>query len=195
MYPVPAPRENPDAVVLPMNWMGWADESVRRPLRNENPSPICVSGTAWVETALSGLTLSMAVSIPASAAKKAASDHRSLAAMWVSMSDAVLHPLILVVALIGTYSVNNSLFEVGSCIAFGILGWILKRYGYPPAPVVLGIVLGKLIEYNFRRAVIMGGYGVFFTDTLAFVVLSLATLSLFYPLLRAGWRHFRQPSR
>ncbi len=69
-------------------------------------------------------------------------------------------------ALIGTYSVNNSLFEVGSCIAFGILGWILKRYGYPPAPVVLGIVLGKLIE-----------------------------LSLFYPLIRAGWRRFRQPSR
>jgi hypothetical protein len=48
----------------------------------------------------------------------------------------------------------------------------------PPAPVVLGIVLGKLIEYNFRRGVIMRGYSVFFTDTLAFVVLSLATLSL-----------------
>jgi putative tricarboxylic transport membrane protein len=110
----------------------------------------------------------------------------------VSMSDAVLHPLILVVALIGTYSVNNSLFEVASCIGFGILGWILKRYGYPPAPVVLGIVLGKLIEYNFRRGVIMGGYGVFYTDTLAFVVLSLAMLSLFYPLLRVGWKRIRK---
>ncbi|MCX5822255.1 MAG: tripartite tricarboxylate transporter permease [Deltaproteobacteria bacterium] len=48
----------------------------------------------------------------------------------VSVSDAVLFPFILVVALIGTYSVNNSLFEMGSCIGFGILGWILKRYGY-----------------------------------------------------------------
>lgn len=110
----------------------------------------------------------------------------------VSVSDAVLFPFILVVALIGTYSVNNSLFEMGSCIGFGILGWILKRYGYPPAPVVLGIVLGKLIEYNFRRGVIMGGYSVFFTDTLAFVVLSLATLSLFYPLIMAGWKWFRK---
>ena len=95
-------------------------------------------------------------------------------------------------ALIGTYSVNNSLFEVGSCIGFGILGWILKRYGYPPAPVVLGIVLGKLIEYNFRRAVIMGGYSVFFTDTLALVVLSLAALSLLYPLLREGWKRLKK---
>ncbi|MBU2262264.1 MAG: tripartite tricarboxylate transporter permease [Proteobacteria bacterium] len=96
------------------------------------------------------------------------------------------------VALIGTYSVNNSLYDMGSCIGFGILGWILKRYGYPPAPVVLGIVLGKLIEYNIRRGVIMGGYSVFYTDTLAFVVLSMATLSLFYPLIRAGWKRLRR---
>ena len=101
-----------------------------------------------------------------------------------SMSDAVLHPLILVVALIGTYSVNNSLFDIGSCIGFGILGWILKRYGYPPAPVVLGLVLGKLIEYNFRRGLIMGGYMVFIRDRLALVVLLLALLSIAYPLFK-----------
>jgi putative tricarboxylic transport membrane protein len=110
----------------------------------------------------------------------------------VSVSDKILYPFILVVALIGTYSVSNSLYDMGSCIGFGILGWILKRYGYPPAPVVLGIVLGKLIEYNFRRGVIMGGYSVFYTDTLALVVLSLAGLSLFYPFLRAGWRRLKK---
>jgi putative tricarboxylic transport membrane protein len=81
--------------------------------------------------------------------------------------------------------------DVAACIGFGILGWILKRYGYPPAPIVLGIVLGKMVEMNFRRGVIMGGYSVFYTDTLAFVVLSLAMLSLFYPLLRAGWKRLR----
>ena len=110
----------------------------------------------------------------------------------VCVSDAVLFPLILVVALIGTYSVNSSLFDVGSCIGFGILGWILKRYGYPAAPVVLGIVLGKLIEYNFRRGIIMGGYGVFYTDTLAFFVLLLAMFSLFYPLIRAGLSRYKK---
>lgn len=56
---------------------------------------------------------------------------------------------------------------------------------------MLGIVLGKMVEYNFRRGVIMGGYAVFFTDTLAFAVLSLAVLSLCYPLLRAGWKRLR----
>ncbi|MDI7258585.1 MAG: tripartite tricarboxylate transporter permease [Thermodesulfobacteriota bacterium] len=110
----------------------------------------------------------------------------------VCVSDAVLYPLILVVALIGTYSVNNSLFDMGACIGFGFVGWILKRYGYPVAPVVLGIVLGKLIEYSFRRGVIMGGYTVFFTDKLAFVVLLLATLSLSYPLISAGWSRLKK---
>ena len=102
----------------------------------------------------------------------------------VSVSDAVLYPFILVVAVIGTYSVSGSLFDVGSCIGFGILGWILKRYGFPPAPVVLGIVLGNLIEYNFRRALIMGGYMEFIRDRLAFVVLLLACLSVAYPLFK-----------
>jgi putative tricarboxylic transport membrane protein len=110
----------------------------------------------------------------------------------VSVSDTVLYPFIMVVALIGTYSVNSSLFDVGSCIGFGILGWILKRYGYPPAPVVLGIVLGKLIEYSFRRGVIMGGYTVFYTDTLAFIVLLLAMLSFSYPLIRLGWNRVKK---
>jgi putative tricarboxylic transport membrane protein len=103
-----------------------------------------------------------------------------------------LFPLILVVALIGTYSVNSSLFDVGSCIGFGFLGWIFKRYGYPAAPVVLGIVLGKLIEYNFRRGLIMGGYSVFFTDKLAFFVLLSAMLSLFYPLIKTGLIRLRK---
>ena len=110
----------------------------------------------------------------------------------ICVKDAVLFPLILVVALIGTYSVNSSLFDVGSCIGFGFLGWIFKRYGYPAAPVVLGIVLGKLIEYNFRRGLIMGGYSVFFTDKLAFFVLLLAMLSLFYPLIKAGLSRLRK---
>jgi putative tricarboxylic transport membrane protein len=109
----------------------------------------------------------------------------------VSVPDALLYPFIMVLALIGTYSVSSNMDDVAACIGFGILGWVLKRYGYPPAPIVLGIVLGKMVEYNFRRGVIMGGYTVFFTDTLAFVVLSLAMLSLFYPLLRAGWKRLR----
>ena len=81
----------------------------------------------------------------------------------IKISPAVLIPMIVAVAFIGSFAVKNSLFDVGACLVFGIVGWILKRNGYPMAPIVLGMVLGKLAEVNFRRAVIMGGYGIFFT--------------------------------
>ncbi len=85
------------------------------------------------------------------------------------------------------------MFDVAACIGFGIVGWIFKRYGYPVAPVVLGIVLGDMVEENFRRAVIMDGYGAFFRDKLAFIVLLLASLSFIYPLLKQ-WRERKKSS-
>lgn len=86
------------------------------------------------------------------------------------------------------------MFDVAACIGFGIVGWIFKRYGYPVAPVVLGIVLGNMVEENFRRAVIMDGYGAFFKDKLAFVVLLLAFLSFIYPLVKQ-WREHQARKR
>jgi putative tricarboxylic transport membrane protein len=102
----------------------------------------------------------------------------------VSVPDGVLYPFILVIAIIGSYTVYTSMLDVAACIGFGIVGWIFKRYGYPVAPVVLGIVLGKMIEQNFRRAIMMDGYMVFVRDKLAFVVLLLAILSFIYPLFK-----------
>jgi putative tricarboxylic transport membrane protein len=105
----------------------------------------------------------------------------------VSVPEAILYPMILAIAIIGSFAVSSSMFDVGACIGFGIIGWVFKRYGYPVAPVVLGIVLGDMVEENFRRAVIMDGYGAFFRDKLAFIVLLLAFLSFIYPLIKQ-WR-------
>ena len=105
----------------------------------------------------------------------------------VSVNEAILYPMILAIAIIGSFAVSSSMFDVGACIGFGIIGWIFKRYGYPVAPVVLGIVLGDMVEENFRRAVIMDGYGAFFRDKLAFIVLLLALGSFIYPLVKQ-WR-------
>ncbi|MCP4746967.1 MAG: C4-dicarboxylate ABC transporter permease [Desulfobacteraceae bacterium] len=105
----------------------------------------------------------------------------------VSIPDAILYPLILAIGIIGSFAVNSSMFDVSACIGFGIIGWIFKRYDYPVAPVVLGIVLGNMVEENFRRAVIMDGYGIFFRDKLAFTVLLIALLSFIYPFFKQ-WR-------
>jgi len=111
----------------------------------------------------------------------------------VSVPEAILYPMILAIAIIGSFAVNSSMFDVGACIGFGIIGWIFKRYGYPVAPVVLGIVLGDMVEENFRRAVIMDGYGAFFRDKLAFIVLLLALGSFIYPLVKQ-WRERKKSS-
>ncbi len=111
----------------------------------------------------------------------------------VSVPEAILYPMILAIAIIGSFAVSASMFDVGACIGFGIIGWIFKRYGYPVAPVVLGIVLGDMVEENFRRAVIMDGYGAFFRDKMAFIVLLLAFLSFIYPLVKQ-WRERKKSS-
>ncbi len=107
--------------------------------------------------------------------------------LWVKVTAIpknVLYPMIVAISIIGSFAVNYSFFDVASCIGFGLIGWLLKRYGFPVAPIVLGIVLGKLAEENFRRAVIMGGYSVFFTRPASAIMLLIAVLSFSYPLIK-----------
>ena len=107
------------------------------------------------------------------------------ARLWIKVTvipKKVLLPAILAISIIGSFAVHYSFFDVATCIGFGVTGWVLKKYGYPAAPIVLGMVLGKLAETNFRRAVIMGGYNVFFTRPVSLLLLLLAVLSLGVPL-------------
>ena len=97
----------------------------------------------------------------------------------------MLYPMIVAIALIGSFAVRGSFFDVGACFGFGVLGWILKRYGYPVAPVVLGIVLGSLLEENFRRAVMMDGFSVFLTEPLAATMLTISLLLFAWPAFKS----------
>ncbi|MFQ3621563.1 MAG: tripartite tricarboxylate transporter permease, partial [Spirochaetales bacterium] len=91
---------------------------------------------------------------------------------------------ILSIAFVGSFAVKNSLFDVAACFGFGVVGWLLKRFSYPMAPIVLGMVLGKLMEVNFRRAVLMGGYSVFVTRPASLLLLLISIAAFAYPLLQ-----------
>ena len=113
--------------------------------------------------------------------------------LWIkvtSIPKEVLFVLITMMSVIGSFAVRNSMFDVLCCLGFGILGWILKRYGYPLAPVILGIVLGSIAETNFRRAIMMDGAGVFLSRPVSAVMLVLAIASFLIPLISA-WRRNR----
>jgi TctA family transporter len=67
----------------------------------------------------------------------------------------MLAPTILLLCGIGVYSLNNSPFEVGLTALFGLLGYAFYKFGCEPAPLLLGFILGPLMEENLRRALVL----------------------------------------
>jgi putative tricarboxylic transport membrane protein len=69
----------------------------------------------------------------------------------------VLYPTIIVVSLVGVYSVNNSVFDVLLCVIFGTLGYIMRKTGFPAPPLVLAFILGPMIEKALRQSLLISG--------------------------------------
>jgi putative tricarboxylic transport membrane protein len=95
----------------------------------------------------------------------------------------IIVPIILVLCTIGTFALASRLFDIWVMVGFGVLGFLLRRYGYPMAPLVLGIVLGDLLEKNFRRGLVLsdGNLTPFFTRPISAV---LATMIVLIVVLR-----------
>jgi len=111
-----------------------------------------------------------------------------LIGMWVQLLKVpykILFPMILLFCLIGAYSVSNQIFDVYLMLGFGVLGWLMKKYGYEPAPLVLAFVLGPMLENNLRKALILsrGEFGIFLERPISLVCLIAAALLLISPLL------------
>lgn len=72
----------------------------------------------------------------------------------VEMPRAVLIPLIMLLSIVGAYAVNNSITDVYWMLGFGVFGYFMRHYGYPLGPVILGVILSRLLDDNWRRAII-----------------------------------------
>ena len=100
----------------------------------------------------------------------------------------IIVPIILVLCTIGTFALASRLFDIWVMVAFGVLGFALRKYGYPMAPLVLGIVLGDLLEKNFRRGLVLsdGDLTPFFTRPICAVLFGAMVLIVLLrlPLLR-----------
>jgi putative tricarboxylic transport membrane protein len=72
----------------------------------------------------------------------------------VEIPKGILIPLILLLSVVGAYAVNNSVTDVYWMLGFGVLGYFMKLYGYQVGPVILGVILARLIDENWRRAII-----------------------------------------
>jgi putative tricarboxylic transport membrane protein len=99
----------------------------------------------------------------------------------------ILLPVVTVLCVTGGYAVNNSFFDVQMLMVIGIAGFILMRFGFPVPPVVLGLILGPIIEPNFRRA-LMGSDGnplVFVSSPLSAGLLLLTVVLVWFMYRRA----------
>lgn len=103
---------------------------------------------------------------------------------------AVLTPSILVLCVVGTYALNNSLFDVGIMLAAGVIGYFMQKRDFPASPVVLALIMGPMAEANFRRALSLSGgsYDFLYTRPITVGLLAIATVSLLFPLVRPWLR-------
>ena len=92
--------------------------------------------------------------------------------------------------IVGAFSINNGYLEIGIMLALGVLGYLLERSGFPLAPVVLGLVLGPIVEKNFMQSVIKTNWDLtqFLTRPISAALLVITLLVLLYPVLRRSLR-------
>src|SRR5881296_516030 len=100
---------------------------------------------------------------------------------------AIITPFIVVISIIGSYSLNNSMLDVAFTVIFGLVGYWLRKMKYPLAPLVVALVLGDSTERELRKTLIAGAGNpaFFFSSTLSTVVMILAAVVLLLPLVGA----------
>jgi putative tricarboxylic transport membrane protein len=109
-----------------------------------------------------------------------------LVGMWVKLLDVPLYLLlnfIILFSFLGVYTMNNSAQDLFIMVVFGVIGYLMKRVDIPATPVILGIVLGKLMEEKMRQSLVIsdGSLMIFLTRPISLFLLILAVVSITNP--------------
>jgi putative tricarboxylic transport membrane protein len=97
----------------------------------------------------------------------------------------ILFPFVLLFSLIGVYSLNNSVAEIIIMVGCGILGYLMKKFDYEGAPLILAMVLGPMLENTLRQSLMIsrGSFMVFFSRSISLILFGTAIIFLNLPLL------------
>lgn len=108
--------------------------------------------------------------------------------MLLRVPATVLMPIIVAFCIVGSFSINNGVLEIIIMVVFGVLGYLLERADFPLAPVVLGIVLGPVVEENFMQSVMKTDWDVsqFLTRPISALLMVLTLVVLLYPIAKRG---------
>jgi putative tricarboxylic transport membrane protein len=108
---------------------------------------------------------------------------------------AILAPITALVTILGVYTLNNSTFDIFVMIVFGVIGYLMKKTGFEPGPMVLAFVLGAILEDSVRRSLLIfdGDPTGFVTRPISGTILALFLIAALFPIIQAV-RHRRSPS-
>jgi len=117
-----------------------------------------------------------------------------LIGVWVQVlkiPNKILFPLIFLFCLIGAYSINNMVFDLYVMLFFGVVGYMMRKFGYEPAPLILAYVLGPQLEQALRQSLLIskGSFWIFVSRPISGVAITCAFLLLLsnlVPSLRKG---------
>jgi putative tricarboxylic transport membrane protein len=106
---------------------------------------------------------------------------------------AILSPLIIFICVIGAYSINNNAVSIVSMVLFGGVGYLMKKFDYEPAPLMLAFVLGPLLEKSICQSLVgsQGSPLIFFTRPVSLALMSVAILIIVLPVFSRVWRGLR----
>jgi len=107
-----------------------------------------------------------------------------------------LMPIVFVLCVIGAYAIHSRIFEIGVMVVFGLIGFIMKEMDYPVAPLVLGIILGDILDKNLRRALVItdGDLTPLVTRPISLIIVLLTVFTLVskMPLFRRMMRQAKE---
>lgn len=103
----------------------------------------------------------------------------------IQLKKSILIPLVVLLSIVGTYAVQSSLFDVWCMWAFGLIGFVMRRTGFPLAPLVIARVLSPVMEPAFRRSLIVSGgsFSIFVSRPLSLTILIIAALVLVWSFI------------
>ena len=112
--------------------------------------------------------------------------------IWVRLLKVPYHymaVMIIIICTIGAYSIKNSIFDVGTMIVFGVLGYVLRKGGFPAAPLVLALILGKMFEHSVQQALKTSGADpmIFIDKPISAMLLSVGLLVMLLPVFKWVW--------
>jgi len=104
---------------------------------------------------------------------------------------------IVIVCIIGAYSLQNTSFDVGVMMAFGVLGYLLRKGGFPGAPLVLAMLLGPILERSLQQSLKLsaGDLGIFINKPISLTLLLITAVMMLIPAAKGAWIWSRSVQR